>query len=539
MSLTFTDIFCGAGGSSIGLTAAGLELTLAANHWRTAIDTHAANFPHAEHLCADVNNYDMRALPRTDVLWASPICTEASPAGGSAKATKARPRPRGQLDMFETGGHVAQAGFERTRATFHDVIRATEVHRYAAVLVENVPEVAWKWELFEWWCAGMRQLGYTQQTVCTSSAHIGGDGNPYAPQWRDRMYLVFTRTGIPAPDVAPRPLAWCEPCGADVHAVQAWKETPKVRQFGRIGAYREQYVYLCPNTACGQAQVEPYVMPARAAIDWTDVGERIGDKTRPLAAATVARIRHGLDMFTDRQTLITVNHGDSDSRALPIDGGPLPTRTLKIGEGFATPPMLVPAGGRRRGDQAWPVNAPMRTRLTRESEAVVTPAPFLTLLRSGRPRNTDPAEQPLATLMTSGSNHALIAPEPFVAVLRNHGTAHRVGQPFQTMAAGGGHHALVIPYRRGNRPTTTDAPLHTMATHDSGALLRPAVAVEDCYFRMLKPREQLRAQRFPDAYTVHGNVSEQTMQAGNAVSANVAQWLGGQVAAALDSHVAA
>ncbi|MEU7827320.1 DNA cytosine methyltransferase [Catellatospora sp. NPDC049133] len=540
MSLTFTDIFCSAGGSSIGLTAAGLELSLAANHWRTAIDTHAANFPHAEHLCADVNNYDMRALPSTDVLWASPICTEASPAGGSSKkVTKAKPRPRGQLDLFEQNGHVEQAGFERTRATFHDVIRATEVHRYSAVLVENVPEVAWKWELFEWWCAGMRTLGYYQQTVCASSAHIGGDGNPYAPQWRDRMYLVFTRTGIPAPDVAPRPLAWCDPCGTDVHAVQAWKDTPKVRKFGRIGAYREQYVYLCPNTACGQAQVEPYVMPARAAIDWTDVGERIGDKARPLAAATVARIEHGLSMFADRQTLITVNHGDSDSRALPIDGGPLPTRTVRIGEGFATPPMLVPAGGSWNTD-AYPTGGPMRTRTATESEALVVP-PFYVKQYGGY---ADPARmskrvdsEPLGT-QTASLSHSLVTTEPFIAVLRNHGTAHSTSQPFQTMAAGGGHHALVIPYRKGNRPTSTDAPLHTMATHDSGALLRPAVAVEDCYFRMLKPREQLRAQRFPDAYTVRGNVSEQTMQAGNAVSANVAQFLGGRVAIALDSRSA-
>src|ERR1022692_4866472 len=75
---TFTDIFCGAGGSSIGLTEAGLEQRLAANHWQRAIDTHAANFPGAEHLCADVNNYDFRRLPRTQILWASPICTEGS-----------------------------------------------------------------------------------------------------------------------------------------------------------------------------------------------------------------------------------------------------------------------------------------------------------------------------------------------------------------------------------------------------------------------------------------------------------------------------
>ncbi|GAA1384143.1 DNA cytosine methyltransferase [Catellatospora chokoriensis] len=541
MSLTFTDIFCGAGGSSIGLTAAGLELTLAANHWRTAIDTHSANFPHAEHLCADVNNYDMRRLPATDVLWASPICTEASPAGGSSprRPKQAKRRPRGQLDMFETGGHVEQAGFARTRATFHDVIRATEVHRYAAVLIENVPDVAWKWELFEWWCAGMRQLGYAQQTVCVSSAHIGGDTNPYAPQWRDRLYLVFTRTGIPLPDVAPRPLAWCGPCGTDVAAVQVWKDTAKVRQFGKLGKYRDQYIYVCPNTACGQARVEPYIMPARQAIDWTDVGERIGDHPRGLAASTLARIEQGLRMFTDQQTLITVNHSTGDARALPLDAGPLPTRTLKVGEGFATPPMLVPAGG-SWNTTAYPTDGPMRTRTARESEALVVP-PFYVKQYGGY---ADPARmskrvdaEPLGT-QTGSASHSLITTEPFITVLRNHATAHTIRQPFQAMAAGGGHHALVIPYRRNNRPTTTDAPLHTMATRDSGALLHPAVRVEDCYFRMLKPREQLRAQRFPDTYRVHGNVSEQTMQAGNAVSANVAQWLGGQVAAALDSRSA-
>jgi len=86
-----------------------LDLRLAANHWERAIETHSANFPHAEHLLADLNNYDRRRLPRTDVLWASPICTEVSPAGGR--------RRRAQPDLFEHGP-IAQAGFDRTRATF-------------------------------------------------------------------------------------------------------------------------------------------------------------------------------------------------------------------------------------------------------------------------------------------------------------------------------------------------------------------------------------------------------------------------------------
>src|SRR5207248_2809483 len=95
MSLTFTDLFCGAGGSSTGLVAAGLELRLAANHSPVAIETHAANHPDADHLCADIDHYDMRRLPRTDVLWASPICTELSPAGGRRRKKVSR----GQLAL--------------------------------------------------------------------------------------------------------------------------------------------------------------------------------------------------------------------------------------------------------------------------------------------------------------------------------------------------------------------------------------------------------------------------------------------------------
>ncbi|MEV4415001.1 DNA cytosine methyltransferase [Catellatospora sp. NPDC049609] len=607
--LTFTDIFCGAGGSSIGLHAAGLELKLAANHWDRAIETHAANFRDAEHVCADVNNYDMRRLPSTDILWASPICTEVSPAGG--RRAKTRPAP-GQGDLLEAFGPVSADAFTRTRATFWDVIRATEVHRYQAVLIENVPDVD-RWELFDHWVSGMVLLGYNVQYVSVSSAHIGGDGNPYAPQWRDRLYLVFTRKGIPLPDVEPRPLAWCQACGVNVDSRQAWKQQHLGATGARkVGKYRRQYVYVCPERG---HTVEPYVLPAAAAIDWTDLGTRIGDRATPLAAKTMARIEAGLRMFADHRTLITVNH-DGDGRALPLDRAPLPTRTVKIGEGVATPPMLVPAGGTWNDTAAGVLDEPMRTRTAREAEAIVSPEPFIaaaaghTYERPGSgyvrawpagsaPLNTrtgtaadgvvippvyvkqyggyaDPANmtkdtttEPLGAMTTSDS-HSLVTSEPFITVLRNHGDAHGIDDPLRTMAAGGGHHglavpgsfltlfrsgrirntnpgtdplativtsgsnhALVIPYRRANRPTTTGEPLHTMSTRDSGALVQPAIDVDDCWFRMLKPREQLRAQCFPDTYTVLGNVGEQTKQAGNAVSANVAQWLGGRVVAAL------
>ncbi|MCI2421485.1 DNA cytosine methyltransferase [Saccharopolyspora sp. K220] len=467
--ITFTDLFCGAGGSSTGLVAAGYELRLAANHWARAIETHAANHRDAEHLCADINNYDMRRLPPTDVLWASPICTEISPAGG-------RRRTKGQLALLEYGS-VDKAGWERTRATAYDVIRATEVHRYKAIICENVVEFATDWELFDWWRHAIELLGYESQVVSVSAAHIGGDGNDYAPQWRDRIYVVFTRRGIRKPDLRPLPLAWCAECGEDVRARQAW------RNGRRVGKYRQQYDYRCPNSRCRHALVEPYVRPAASIIDWSDPGQRIGDRTRPLVANTVRRIEAGLTMLGEQRMVLTVNHSGHE-------------RTVKIGDA-----LLVPTGG-TWNSTATTTTEPMRTRMANPKgfEALVTPPQ---------------------------------ADDSFIVTLRRNGTARPVSQPVATVTAEGRHHWLVIPYR--NAATkTVEEPLHTLGTRDSAGLLAAAPALEDCHYRMVQPREQLCAQRFPHDYIVHGNKGEQTMQAGNSVAVNVAQWIAGGVATSLD-----
>ena len=46
MTLTLTDFFAGAGGSSTGAAAVpGLTVTMAANHWNLAIEVHNENHP--------------------------------------------------------------------------------------------------------------------------------------------------------------------------------------------------------------------------------------------------------------------------------------------------------------------------------------------------------------------------------------------------------------------------------------------------------------------------------------------------------------
>lgn len=548
MTLTYTDIFCGAGGSSIGLSEAGLELKLAANHWERAIETHSANFGDADHLLADVSNYDMRRLPRTDALWASPECTWHSPAGG-------RKRLRAQLDLLDD--YVPTDGGVRSRATALDVIRAAEVHRYKVIIVENVVEFA-DWPLFDWWLNGLRNLGYTAQIVCVSSAHVGGDGNPWAPQWRDRIYVFCTAKGVPVPDVSPRPAAWCPTCDEVVAALQSWKRPDR----RRVGKYGHQYLYRCPNgSTCRHQIVEPFVLPAAAAIDWTDLGTRIGDRARPLAAATIRRIEVGLRLFA--QPMLVPAGGTWNTQATAVDE-PMRTRTTRDTEGICVPPFLfdrrydngpdrprlrgldepmgvVTAGGQtcdtlvvppfalnvnHGGDDGRPYlvdAAPFAPRTTKIGDGIG--APFIAELR--RNCAASPVDEPLSTVAAAGRHHGLVAP----FLVKNYGgncdpkhTAKPVDEPLSPITTRD-HHALVVPYRRGHAKTTAE-PLHALGTKDSAALVEPAIAVEDCRFRMLKPREHLRAQRFPDSYVVKGNQGEQTMQAGNAVSANVAYWLG-------------
>lgn len=355
--LDVTDLFCGAGGSSTGLVEAGYTLRLAANHDPVSIRTHVANHPMAEHLCVDLNAYEKRRLPRTRVLWGSPICTEIAPCGG-------RKRTHGQqaVDILDEGARPET--FERTRATALDIVAAAEVHRYDAVLCENVIEFATDWELFDWWLRGMELLGYRYQIVCASSAHLGGGANVLAPQLRDRLYIVFTRKGIPLPDLDVRPQALCPQCGP-VQAQQVWRN-PRRRKIGKWGV---QYDYRCPNRACGHLILDPTVRPVGEIIDWDLPGTRVGDgrpdrkKFTPYAASTRTRIARGLELFgTDPHIAVLRRNGT----AVSIQGAVPPLSAQ--GRHHA---LIIPNG--RKGSVRT-TSDPLSTIATKQHHSLVRPA---------------------------------------------------------------------------------------------------------------------------------------------------------------------
>jgi DNA (cytosine-5)-methyltransferase 1 len=586
--ITFTDFFCGFGGSSIGLTEAGLQLVWAANHWGLAIENHAANFRQADHYQGDISGYDMRRVPKADVAWLSPECTWHSPAGG-------RKRVRAQLDALFPDEHVSTDAGERSRATMWDVVRAAEAKAFKIVIVENVVEVT-SWPLFDAWLHAMQILGYEHQIVCVTAAHIGDDLNPHAPQWRDRIYFVFYKREIPFPVIEPRPLAWCPQCAAVVESRQSWKREDR----RRIGKFGPQYVYVCAANRHPTFVVEPFVLPASAAIDWSDLGTRIGDREKPLAAATMRRIEAGIRMFARPvvaaaagQTYDAASAGQPRKfyRVAPADGAPLDPRMTTGGDGFATPPFVanVRHGADDHGRQFLPEERPLSTAQTKIGEGLVTPpmivagydysggderrvkaadaAPLHTVVANGRGHhqlvvppfvsmlraNGKPvvAEDDALATLTTARNHGLVVPEG-AFIQKHHGGVDYAGvqhmvkgvdEPLPAIVARP-NTSLVIPYRRGRASQADAGPLPTMTTSNTTALVHPAFEdaelreiILNSRFRMLGPLEHGRAQRFPDSYAVAGNKGDRTKGFGNAVASNVAQWLGRFCVVALSGHV--
>ncbi|WP_198961617.1 DNA cytosine methyltransferase [Pseudonocardia sp. MH-G8] len=181
-----TDLFSGGGGATEGLTQAGLDVSVAANHWPLAVATHQDNHPDTEHRIANLSEVDWRAYPSTDVLWASPSCRWQARAGGRQKQSVEQELKRQDAGAID-------------RATAYAVIAAAEVHAYPVIFIENVVEFL-DWVLYPWWLDGLRALGYRMQVLVLDAADFGH------AQYRLRLFIVATRDGIEL-DLAPPAMA--------------------------------------------------------------------------------------------------------------------------------------------------------------------------------------------------------------------------------------------------------------------------------------------------------------------------------------------
>ena len=509
--LRVTDWFCGAGGATQGCHAIeGVETIMAANHNQQAIDTHSYNFPNVEHFRGDIKDLDVARHPYAEIFWASPECTNWSVAKGKKVDYDGSQQP----GLF--GDPEIQEDIVRSRALMEDVVRYLRgMHlRQKPVLagvVENVVDIR-KWEHWHRWRSEIEALGYKTRLVALNSMHAQSKLTPRAPQSRDRLYLVYWHVSLgrdPDWDRWLRPKAHCPSCDRDIDAIQTWKKPG-----ADMGRYRQQYVYRCPAVACRGQIVEPYFVPASAAIDWSIPGTRIGDKPlrefyadkektlslgfHPLAPKTLARIVAGIAKYVT-PTLVP-SGGTWSETAQPLNV-PMRARTTRENEGVFVPPLVVPVEG-RDGKQAASLNEHLRTLTTRAETAVVFP-PFVAELRGGGSDHR-PVSESLATITASGNHHGLVTPSDQMAAW-----------------------AAVYAYDSGNLHNPHRAPLPTQTTLQGDSILSGIGLpnVMDCYFRMLDPDEIHRGMAFTADYVILGNRRERVKQLGNAVTPPAAEVL--------------
>ncbi len=484
--LALMDWFCGAGGSSQGAHAVpGVHVARAANHWDKAIESHSANFPETDHWRGDIREAPVENWPACDIFWASPECTKWSRARGK-KRTFHQSR---QTELFSSKTEQ-DAEDERSRALMDEVPQylAGVQRRGGLVLAGVVENVIDEREWDEWyrWLADLHILGYKTRVIALNSMHAQPVRTLVAPQSRDRLYVAYWHRSLgrdPDFDKWLRPQAWCPSCEEMVAAVQVFK-----RPGADMGRYRQQYVYRCPRISCRNAVVEPAVLPAAYAIDWTIPGKRIGDRERPLADATMERIRVGMERYWG--PLLSPAGGTRRTDATSVMSA-MPTRTCTESDGVAVPPLLVPVEG-RDGKAASSVAESMRTQTCR-NETGMAWLPFIAELRGGGSDARSIADA-FATFCASGQHHAL-------ASLPAHADDH-----------------LLVPYYGEGQATPTSRPVGAFSCRDRFALASPSIDIADVSFRMLEPHEIGRGMAFATDYVVIGNKRQKVRQFGGAVT---------------------
>lgn len=377
------DLFAGGGGASTGLEMGlGRKVDLAINHNPAAISMHEANHPHAEHLPTDVWGIDpIDATKGATVGWlhASPDCRHHSQAAGGQPrkkeirdlswvvvkwAGKLHKLGRGPwVISLENVKQILQWGpliAKRDKATGR-VVRldgtvaepGERVPRHEQFLVPDPKRKGRTWRQF---VQTLRGFGYQVDYWVERNCDYGD------PTTRQRLYLVATDGGF-------------EPVAAEkTHAAKPSKG------------------------------LKPY-RTAAECIDWSDLGQSIRNRKRPLAEATMRRIAKGIEkeVLQRAKPFIVPIANWSREAVHPVDQ-PLNTVTAwpKGGAFSVATPTLIQVGYGERDGQA--------------------------------PRVLE-LDEPLGTVVAGGIKHAVAAAH--LVKFRFDATGAPVDQPMPTITSGG------------------------------------------------------------------------------------------------------
>ena len=189
------DLFCGAGGSSLGARAAGVEMVGAVDAWDIATETYKDNFPQAEVITTRIDDSSGAGLfskvDSVDLIIASPECTHHSIARG------AKPRD------------------ETSRRSGWYVMPFVRAYEPRWIVLENVSGMR-RWDGYK---ELIDELGehYHLRAQMLDATNFG------VPQTRKRLFILGDRFRKPAKVLANLP---CAAAVTILDAPSPWKARP-------------------------------------------------------------------------------------------------------------------------------------------------------------------------------------------------------------------------------------------------------------------------------------------------------------------------
>lgn len=176
------DLFCGAGGLSLGLARAGFTVVAAADSDAASVRTHEANLGPLT-FCGDLTDptpfidfMNERGLRRAELVAGGPPCQPFSRAGSS----KIR-------SLVSIGKREAA---DRRAELWRSFIEVVEHLKPSVVLLENVPDMA-RWNdgaVLLGVMQSLREAGYEPEARVLDAFRYG------VPQHRARLFVVGTRS---------------------------------------------------------------------------------------------------------------------------------------------------------------------------------------------------------------------------------------------------------------------------------------------------------------------------------------------------------
>ena len=509
--LLYIDLFCGAGGTTTGVELATLhgekcaKVIACVNHDAHAIASHLANHPGAVHFTEDIRTLEMSPLVQIAdderrqhpgaklVLWASLECTNFSRAKGG--------QPR-DADSRTLADHL----FRYIEALKPDYIQIENVEEFMSwgALDENGKPISKDaGRDYVRWTNEVMGYGYTFDWRLLNSADFG------AYTSRKRFFGQFVRKGL----AGAFPVATHSKHGGGLFDMIPWR-------------------------------------PVREVLDFSDEGESIFGRKKPLVEATLRRIYAGLVKFVangkDAHLLLKYNSVNQQTgiHTPPSIDAPCPTVATQNRLGLATCHFLSKQFSGHDASKNISVEGPAGTLTAIDHHALITyygngsmvsvdkASPTLTThdrmaklqvrfldsqYKSGRPTSVN---APAGTLTTK-PKQSIVSCFLYNPSYSSNGSS--VDDPCFTLVA---RMDKVPPYL----VQTVDGIGIEVYESDSEMTKQikefmAAYGIIDIKMRMLKVSELLAIMGFPRDYKLVGTQSEQKKFIGNAVEVTTSRRL--------------